>query len=760
MSERAKFTGRAFARAFGGRRLAEAVKAFLIFGLACLVVGGAFLWGAFKPLDSALLDLRYRLMPGQASGDLVVVTIDPKSLEVLNTWPWSRSVHAELLDHLMSAGARQIAFDIDFSSRSTPEADARLAASLHAAEGRVVLPIFKQRRQLAGEAGDMAFTGPIEPFQREAKLGAVTIQPDPDGRIWHSRTSESWKGWNIPTIAGLLSGHARDSEPDFLIDYGIMAESVPQLSYIDVLRGGFDPALVAGKSVLIGASAVELGDRHAAPRHADLPGVLIQALAFESLVQNRAARDLAPGLVLLIALVIAMPAAALFGQLSWRKGLCAALTIGGATIAGGMAVDRIMGVHIPTATPVIGTAIAYLVVTLRALDLQALRIFNDQIEAAQRRALMKLVVESSFEGIVIAEEDGKVTMLNPTAATMLGCSADAALGQHIAGLIACTQTDGADDPLGIGTSSKFEAILQQRDTGPIDIEITAAAAAIEPIRHPLERRRVTRQIFIYTLHDVTSRKSAEEALRLASEAAMANSRAKTEFLANMSHELRTPLNAVIGFSEIIKEEMLGPVGTAQYRDYAKDINNAGAHLLEVINDILSVSRIELGEIDLNESEVDLARITQSTLRLLGPRAQEKAIEIDMQIAPGKGVLYADERSLRQMLLNVLSNAVKFTPEKGRIKVTATENHEGGIAVSVADTGIGIPADCIAKVTQPFFQADGSLERRFEGTGLGLSIVKGMMHLHEGRLEIESVLGQGTTVTMHFPSSRAIPRLAA
>ncbi len=280
-------------RAFGG----------ILIGLAvCAAVGGAYLWGAFRPFDAALLDLQYRLTPRVASGDLVIVKIDPKSLAALDRWPWPRSNHAALTDKLVAAGARSIAFDIDFGSHSTAEADARLAQAFHDADGRIILPVFKQSRIESDEAAPFTYSAPLEMFQREARLGAVTVQPEADGRIWHGLTSDLWKGWRLPTVSALLADHGRDRDASFLIDYGIDPTTIPQFSYIDVLKGHFDPRAFAGKAVLVGATAVELGDHFAVPIYGDLPGVVVQALAYESLKQGMASRDLAPIWVLALTL--------------------------------------------------------------------------------------------------------------------------------------------------------------------------------------------------------------------------------------------------------------------------------------------------------------------------------------------------------------------------------------------------------------------------------------------------------------------------
>jgi signal transduction histidine kinase len=243
-----------------------------------------------------------------------------------------------------------------------------------------------------------------------------------------------------------------------------------------------------------------------------------------------------------------------------------------------------------------------------------------------------------------------------------------------------------------------------------------------------------------------------EALLRAKDAAEAANRAKSEFLATMSHELRTPLNAIIGFSEVIMRGVLGPVGNETYQSYIQDIHASGRHLLDIINDILEFSKAEAGKLDLIESEVDVRDAMTALLRLSGPRARDAGLEIVERIPEELPRLWCDERKLKQMLLNLLSNAVKFTPTGGRIEVAASCGDDG-FAISVTDTGVGIAKSNLTRVLQPFVQVENSLGRRYEGTGLGLTLVKSMIELHDGELEIESDLGQGTTVRLVFPSER-------
>ena len=251
----------------------------------------------------------------------------------------------------------------------------------------------------------------------------------------------------------------------------------------------------------------------------------------------------------------------------------------------------------------------------------------------------------------------------------------------------------------------------------------------------------------------------QRALEHALAEAEAANRAKTEFLANMSHELRTPLNAIIGFSEIIERATLGPVANPRYVEYAGDIHSSARHLLAIINDILDLSKVEAGKMPLEDHEVAPAELIEASLGLIRGHAEEKGIALAAEVPTSRPRLRADERRLRQVLLNLLSNAVKFTPEGGRIAVTVSERPEG-LAITVADTGIGMaPAD-IPKALSPFGQVDGSLARRYEGTGLGLPLTKALIELHAGSLAIASTPGRGTTVTVVLPPERVLATATA
>ena len=264
-----------------------------------------------------------------------------------------------------------------------------------------------------------------------------------------------------------------------------------------------------------------------------------------------------------------------------------------------------------------------------------------------------------------------------------------------------------------------------------------------------------------TGNDITARVEAEEASRAAREAAEVANRAKSEFLANMSHELRTPLNAIIGFTEVILQELFGPVGSPRYKGYIRDIHESSIHLNHVINDILDISKAEAGKLELFESTVDVAANVARCVRFVAERAKRAGVTIEVDLPRRLPRLFADERKLRQILLNLWANAVKFTPRDGNIRVTAGLDADGAFRLAVADTGIGIRAPDLGKVMAPFGQVDGPLNRRHDGTGLGLPLTKKMVELHGGAFEIESGTGVGTTATVRFPASRVrTPNAAA
>ncbi|NQZ14502.1 MAG: PAS domain S-box protein [Alphaproteobacteria bacterium] len=263
-----------------------------------------------------------------------------------------------------------------------------------------------------------------------------------------------------------------------------------------------------------------------------------------------------------------------------------------------------------------------------------------------------------------------------------------------------------------------------------------------------------RRFQVTTLIDITERKQMEISLRLAKEQADAANHAKSAFLANMSHELRTPLNAIIGFSEMMIKETFGPVGDEKYGEYLDDIHLSARHLLEIINEVLDMSKIEAGRVDLDEKEVDVSALIQTVARITTSRTFSSNLSVQVNLPEEFPRLYSDPRLVRQILINIVTNAVKYSPDGGVITISGAQNDQGGLDVIVQDCGMGIPKDRIQEAMEPFGQTHDPIQSTpYQGTGLGLPLAKVMTEMHDGRLNLESKVGEGTSVTISFPKER-------
>jgi len=375
-------------------------------------------------------------------------------------------------------------------------------------------------------------------------------------------------------------------------------------------------------------------------------------------------------------------------------------------------------------------------------------------EAQLREAEQKYraMVENSVAGIFQCTPDGRYISVNPAFAHIMGYSSPSELVSQVRDIRHEVYHFPEQWDLFVsrlreeGAITEHEIQVRRQDTAIIWVAMNARAVRDE---------EGNALYFEGTMENITRRKEAEMALRSAKEQADLANRAKSEFLANMSHELRTPLNAIIGFSEIIKDEMFGPVGRADYVEYSKDIHASGTHLLELINDILDVSKIEAGKKEINESLFDFGNVGAAALRLVKPRADAGKITLISDIPPNLPQIFGEELSIKQAVLNLLSNAVKFTPEGGSVTISARVESDGRLKVSTTDTGIGIKEEDIAKVLVPFGQVDSALARRYAGTGLGLTLVISLVELHGGEFKLESEFGKGTRASFWLPAERVV-----
>ena len=416
---------------------------------------------------------------------------------------------------------------------------------------------------------------------------------------------------------------------------------------------------------------------------------------------------------------------------------------------------------------------------------QRMRVAESRARAAEAR--LRDAIESMNEGLTAYDAQGRMVLTNrrmreiyPTLADLLtpGAKFEDFLREGVARGV--FDTGGAPAEIFVAehmdlpadrrkeieidlTDGRWLLVSRQRtsDGGTVHVrtDITRLKQHEQALRESEERLRgMLREL--EESHAQLERQSIQ-LTRLANRAAEqqqtaeAASVAKSQFLANISHELRTPLNAILGFSEIMKSEMFGPLGSPQYCGYAADIHDSGSHLLTVINDILDLSKIEAGKFELNEEDCDIARLVRDSVRFVAERADSAGLGLQQRLAPALPAVRADGRLIKQILLNLLSNAIKFSPAGGMVTVAAEVDRETGLSLTVADTGIGIAADQLERVLQPFTQVENTLTRTHAGTGLGLPLCKSLIELHGGRLVLESAVGRGTAVTITLPKERIL-----
>ncbi|MEQ8355731.1 MAG: ATP-binding protein [Kiloniellaceae bacterium] len=372
------------------------------------------------------------------------------------------------------------------------------------------------------------------------------------------------------------------------------------------------------------------------------------------------------------------------------------------------------------------------------------------IERAEQdiRDRLRAVIDHLPAGLVLKDKTGVHLLANQQFMELYGFQEPGVIGGTAYDLFPLAEADliSQQDQTVLRTGIPMEA---EREITRLDGEKLVCMITRFPV---LDSN--SQAIGIGGIHmNISEMKEKEKELRVARDDAERANHAKSAFLANMSHELRTPLNAIIGFSEIMERGLFGALGNPQYEEYAEDIRRSASHLLSIISDILDLSKIEAGRMDLHEEEIDLAAAVKSCQSMILESAVNAGLTTRASVPAGLPPLFADKRSVRQILINLLSNSVKFTPEGGIITVEIRLEPNGELALVVRDTGIGMSADDIEVVLQPFGQVESAHTRSHNGTGLGLPITRSLAEIHGGSLTVESEVGGGTTITVRFPAER-------
>lgn len=387
-------------------------------------------------------------------------------------------------------------------------------------------------------------------------------------------------------------------------------------------------------------------------------------------------------------------------------------------------------------------------------DITDLKRREQQLRESEEQ--LRQIVESLQEGFVLYDDKDRIVMWNEKWLSVHNNVVDVVTpGLSFESLLrTCVARNTYPEAFGREEAFIAERIQLHRSPGREMIRQTKDGCWFV-IR---EVRTTGGGIFALTI-DITALKKAETMAQQARMQAEQADRSKSEFLANMSHELRTPLNAIIGFSDVMEHEAFGPLGSAKYQGYAKDIKRSGEHLLSLISDILDLSKIESGKDELREENVDVVSVVHATIRLVRQGAAAKGLCLGVNIAADAPMLRADERKLTQILINLLSNAIKFTEADGSVTLDVRCDPILGYVFEVSDTGIGISPENIPKAMSQFSQIDSSINRQVDGTGLGLPLTKALVELHGGSLNLRSEVGVGTTVTARFPAERILEKPA-
>ncbi|MDH3739077.1 MAG: PAS domain S-box protein [Alphaproteobacteria bacterium] len=376
---------------------------------------------------------------------------------------------------------------------------------------------------------------------------------------------------------------------------------------------------------------------------------------------------------------------------------------------------------------------------------------REEIEqlAQRQQNYLRVIVDNIPNWVYATDEQHCFTLVNLAMGRSLGTTADDMTGKTFADFI-------SDDETALCEQFANNEVLRTGQTTKVEeysyLDVFGERLWMQTTKVPFVSSTGDFEVLSVAVN-MSERRRAEEALRNAMEEAEAANRNKTEFLANLSHELRTPLNHVMGFAQLMADEVFGEIGNDRYRDYARVIFDSGNHLNAILEDILDISKLETGKLTLAESDVDLNGVIGSVISMVTGRIGQAELNLTTKLDAEPVSLRGNERMIRQMLLNLVSNSMKFTREGGDVCVATAYTDDGALKLSVSDTGIGIAQDDFEKVLSPFGQADDYLHRSHEGTGLGLPLVKSMIELHGGRLELASEMGVGTKVTLLFPADR-------
>lgn len=709
----------------------------------CLSLWAAGLLGT---MENTLLKYRYLLTPGEASGQIVLVQIDRASIDKIGVWPWPRRHHALLLERLRSAEASGVFFDIDFSALSSSQDDLILRRAFERAGQMVHLAVFSDTSQ---ERGSYIDIGPNAETLSAINPVSVNMQAQADGKIWKAFSDRNWRGRPIPSMFEALATVV-DAPNPFWIDYGIDVETVPALSFADVAIGNFDPATIRGKRVIIGATAIELGDTFASPTGQILPGAMIQILAAESLIQGRALQQtahLAPTLLVVLGSAATL---LLIQRMRWQFAVTGSLGILAGSFLLSVAIQRETQLIVDIAPAFVAVPISIVAGFVDKSDYLDWRLLLESVKLHRANALMSNVTRSMRDGLLTLNTDGSVETANIAALRMFGLRETDLQHQSIARFCIWPRlaSSGAIDSalqFAARRDISTRVICRSHDGTQFYGEVSVSQLPTElPTRWIVVIRDATEKVGA----DRQARRRERDLKALKIKAELAT-RAKTEFVATMSHELRTPLNAMIGCATIMHSEQLGELGDA-YRGFASEIVQGGARLERLLSHILEYANAEMDLVNLDCVECDAVALVREAIALQAKRANVAGVAVSFEGADFCEKIVADYVAIQKAVGNILANAIRFNKRGGWVNLSVAQRPTDQIEITIEDNGIGIAQDQINFCFEPFYQVDQTDRRGLDGAGLGLTVAERFVQLHGGVISLGSELGIGTKVSFLLP----------